>query len=518
MAKNMNWFIPVLVIISLILSVALNYSQNVQVEARAIGTIQTINDYAISSNTTSRIAFISNRDGIDEIYSMNTDGSNQVRLTGTEAANCGPVISPDGSKIVFYSFRDGPIPEIYIMNADGTNPVRITNNAAYDVYPTWTPDGNKIVFVSNRDGSNNIYLMNDDGTNPVRLTNNPLPDEQPSCWSPDGTRIAFASAAFGSAFGIDGYEIYTMNLDGSNQTRLTNNTKRDFEPAWSPDGTKIAFTSWRNLETEIFVMDSDGNNQTKLASGAYPTWSPDGTKIAFTSWYNGNSKIFVMNADGSNQTQLTNSTGLDSNPCWGVVNGIAPSLGGGSVNNISTNSTELEGNLTSFGSAPDAYVTFEWGAANNVATKAAMPITQNSRGNFSFISLSNNNLTAQSVGDSITYTHETPPIKMSSTGSFSFSLTDLDPGTTYYFHSKAFRQGTSYSQETSFTTNYLASIPGDANGNGVVDMADVIYVEKAILGSVPATPGCDANLDGTIDIADVLQVERIILGVIVATP
>src|SRR5450759_2501090 len=107
------------------------------------------------------------------------------------------------------------------MNVDGTNPVRITNNAAYDVYPTWTPDGNKIVFVSNRDGSNNIYLMNDDGTNPVRLTNNPLPDEQPSCWSPDGTRIAFASAAFGSAFGIDGYEIYTMNLDGSNQTRLT---------------------------------------------------------------------------------------------------------------------------------------------------------------------------------------------------------------------------------------------------------------------------------------------------------
>jgi Tol biopolymer transport system component len=461
MVKNMTRFIPLLLIISLILNIAFSYSLHIEVEAQANNGVQAENAWGIPtavmdadiSNQTrithnpaqdtipGKIAFISNREGIDEIYTMNTDGSNQVRLTGTEAASGTPAFSPDGTRILFQSFRDGQIPEIYVMNADGSNQVRLTDNEDYDDYPVWTPDGNKIVFSSNRDSKNNIYIMDADGTNPVRLTNSAFSNEQPACWSPDGTKIAFASVAFAPVFGDkkDGYEICTMNLDGSNVVRLTNNTKRDFEPAWSPDGSKIAFTSWRNSETEVFLMDSDGNNQTRIAAGASPTWSPDGTKIAFINWYNGNPKIFVMNADGSNQTLLTDNYGLESNPCWGVLNGTAPSLGDISIANVGVTSVELKGNLTSLGSALDAYVTFQVSKENTTYAHETKPPSYN-------------HLTIQSNKQISAFDLETPPIKKTGPGNFNFLLTGLKQGTNYHFQSKAFRHGTSYSPEMSFKT------------------------------------------------------------------
>ncbi|HEX6332919.1 MAG TPA: hypothetical protein VFZ78_01765, partial [Flavisolibacter sp.] len=88
-----------------------------------------------------RIAFMSARDGNPEVYVMNADGTSQVRLTNTTAIDARPSWSRESGKIVFTSGRDFSLPstnpkfEIYIMNADGTNPVRLTNNTVYDDYP-----------------------------------------------------------------------------------------------------------------------------------------------------------------------------------------------------------------------------------------------------------------------------------------------------------------------------------------------------------------------------------------------
>ena|SRR5215216_1585464 len=157
--------------------------------------------------------------------------------------------------------------EIYVMNADGTGQTNISNNSANDFGPSWSPDGTKIIFASDRDAITNrdLYVMNADGSNPTRLTNNPEDETWPS-WSPDGTKIAFQSQSEG-----ENEVIYVMNADGSEQTRLTDD--QGGQPSWSPDGTKIAFT--RN--GQIYVMNADGSEQTNISGGRFgidPDWGP----------------------------------------------------------------------------------------------------------------------------------------------------------------------------------------------------------------------------------------------------
>jgi Tol biopolymer transport system component len=212
----------------------------------------------------------------------------------------------------------GFIPQIYVMNADdGSEQTRLTANSSQNGHPSWSPDGTKIAFASDRDDANvfEIYVMNADGSEQTRLTDDPAFDGLPS-WSPDGTKIAF-QRGFG--------EIYVMNADdGSGVTRLTDNTDIDETPSWSPDGTKIAFASNRDHNWEIYVMNADdGSEQTNIsnnpANDLHPSWSPDGTKIAFDSDRdgNGNTEIYSMNADdGSEQTRLTDNTRLDEIPSW----------------------------------------------------------------------------------------------------------------------------------------------------------------------------------------------------------
>jgi CSLREA domain-containing protein len=193
-------------------------------------------------------------------------------------------------------------------DTDGDGVRDLTDNC-----PT-TPNPEKIAFTSDRHGNSEIYVMNPDGSNQTRLTNNPGSNFFPS-FSPDGSKIVFGSARDGNS------EIYVMNSDGSNQTRLTSNTAVDTFPAFSPDGSKIVFTSHRDGNLEIYVMNSDGSNQTRLTNNSanddFPSFSPDGTKIVFVSLRDGgNFEIYVMNPDGSNQTRLTNNTGGNSFPSF----------------------------------------------------------------------------------------------------------------------------------------------------------------------------------------------------------
>lgn len=265
-----------------------------------------------------KIAFSSGRDGNDEIYVMNPDGSGQTRLTDQPGStDLHPSFSGDTSLITFSSTRDGNA-EIYVMNGnDGSNQTRLTNNSANDTQPSLSRDGLYITFTSDREGNDEIYIMRTNGTHLTRLTSNSLSDTAPS-FSPSGSRILFERV------GQDGNrDIYIMNADGTGQTRLTTAAGDDFSPTFSRDGTRIAFASVRDGNKEIYVMNPDGSGQTRLTNNAFndtePSFSPDGARIVFESDRNGDPEIYVMKSDGTQQTWLTNVAGADAAPDWGGV-------------------------------------------------------------------------------------------------------------------------------------------------------------------------------------------------------
>ncbi|HEY40470.1 MAG TPA: trypsin-like serine protease [Dehalococcoidia bacterium] len=207
----------------------------------------------------------------DNICTVNVDGTWLIPiLSGRDAFE--PAWSPDGTKIVFQSWEHDPS-EIYVMDVDGGNLVRLTDNSDYDDYPAWSPDGTKIAFVSDRDGNNEIYVMDADGSNQRRLTNHSAWDTFPA-WSPDGNEILFQSSRGGTKWGI-----YIMNADGTDVRSLTPASYSSNHPSWSPDGTKVLFHSFKDSdEGEIYIMDRDGSNMVRLttnSAGDYaPAWAP----------------------------------------------------------------------------------------------------------------------------------------------------------------------------------------------------------------------------------------------------
>jgi Tol biopolymer transport system component len=167
--------------------------------------------------------------------------------------------------------------DVWAMNADGTGRTRLTEHPERDADPTWSPDGSKVVFVSQRDGDVALWIMDADGGNKHKLVQGREP-----AWSPDGARIAFTSSAFE---GND--EIYVIDVDGSTMRQLTFDKRFDWHPAWSPDGSRLAMATERFGGQELMITGGDFTRQVRvtLAENTFevePKWSPDGHALAYS--------------------------------------------------------------------------------------------------------------------------------------------------------------------------------------------------------------------------------------------
>jgi Tol biopolymer transport system component len=266
-----------------------------------------------------KILFVSDRDGDNDIYAVNANGTGVVNLTDNAAHDYDPAWSPDRSKIAFSTNRDGNY-EIYVMNADGTGATRLTNATGTDEFPTWSGDGTQIAFDSSRDGDAEIFMVPAAGGAATQLTTNTSTDAYPS-WSPTAATIAFHSNRDGN------FEIYTMGAAGGAAARLTNNTAGDGEASWSPDGTRIAFDSSRDGDVEIYTMNADGTAQTAVTANAgtadeYPSWSPGGTHLVFDSDRDGDTNLFKIALAGGGAVRLTSSLDSDFDPAWQPAAGL----------------------------------------------------------------------------------------------------------------------------------------------------------------------------------------------------
>lgn len=271
-----------------------------------------------------RIVFSSNRDGSPELYVMGLDGREPVRLTNNDGLDTNPDWSPDGSRIVFTSDMDGTLDvdepggpsdlELYVMEADGSEVIRLTHNTRFEGAADWSPSGSQLVFdATDPFDVLQVYVMDADGRQPPAVLTSEALNGTP-VWSADGDRIAFVSLR------DEDLEIYTMAPDGSDQINLTNDPAGDVHPAWSPDGSTIAFTSDRDGNREIYVMAADGSDPRRLTDDAAedtnPSWSPDGRHIVFTSERDGDMNVYEMRSDGSEVRNLYGNDSWDVVPDW----------------------------------------------------------------------------------------------------------------------------------------------------------------------------------------------------------
>ncbi len=272
-----------------------------------------------------KIAFTSDRDGNQEIYIMNDDGTNQIRLTNNSLVDDFPTWSPDGTKIAFLSQKTSGGSAIFLMNWDGTSkeeltPVNLTPN---HWSMTWSPDATEIAFQDDR----NVYIVN-----VVSHVRRFLTAGSEPAWSPDGAKILF-SIKISSGSGLPATPLHTINPDGTNLQpieRLGEGWTYDVDSSWSPTGGAIVFrvVDFAN-EDVISTARADGSGRRQVydqyALGinqpAKPDWSPDGNKIVFDDVHfdapaTFSREIFVINIDSTGFNQLTNTIGNNFNPSW----------------------------------------------------------------------------------------------------------------------------------------------------------------------------------------------------------
>jgi Tol biopolymer transport system component len=264
-------------------------------------------------------------------FNIITGSKKPVDITPPQVVSVAPVTATSTGVITNSITWQGCMPsekvqcDVWVAKADGTGVVNLTNSpTVFDLDPHWSPDRTKIIFASKRGVSPDIYVMNADGSNEKQLTNDPN-FETFASFSPDAKKIIFSRMINGVM------QIFTMNADGSNVKQLTDSvggTQGDAgflsgneEPVFSPDGTKILFDSNRTGKSQLFIMNADGSDQKQLivsnGNDRYPAWSPDGKMIAFGSDRDGDFEVYTMKADGTALTQLTfNKNFPDSDPAW----------------------------------------------------------------------------------------------------------------------------------------------------------------------------------------------------------
>ncbi len=259
-----------------------------------------------------QIAFVSNRDGSNSIYLMETDGSNQVSLTDDVANDWNPRWSPDGSRILFNSDRDGR-DTLYVMNADGSNASPLLPGEPFNDYAgAWSPDGERIVFVSDRALGRELFIVDDDGTNLRQISDEGRLVGDPA-WSPDGTEIVHWE------LGNDGeIQLFRRVVEADTVQLVSTPGSNNGAPLWNANG--IYFDTDRDGLWNVYRMGENGERPERISeiegNSGRVTMAPDGSKLAFVNDGGDSDEIYIMNPNGSNAVPLTENAFSDHSPDW----------------------------------------------------------------------------------------------------------------------------------------------------------------------------------------------------------
>lgn len=246
-----------------------------------------------------------------DVYVIRVDGSDFRKISGDEKNEF--YTSWSKGRIAFSAEVPGTKQsDIFTANPDGSDLRQITKSPGRNSTPSMTRDGKRIAFASTRDGEKyQLYKMNSDGSNVTRLTNDSAVGYFNPQWSPDGKRIVYYAEK-----GDSKDQIWVMNSDGSNKTLLTADIGHNIFPGWSADGKKVIFSSSKR-DTDsaggyvegsfLYTMNADGSALAKVGNikSFFARFSPDGKKIAYIAGKFPETAIYIANVDGSGVMKVT---------------------------------------------------------------------------------------------------------------------------------------------------------------------------------------------------------------------
>jgi TolB protein len=237
--------------------------------------------------------------GRREIFQVDPDGNNLVRITHQESLSISPAMTKRG-RLAYVTYVGG-LPHLWGQKKKGEPctclyPVR-AGEGRMAFTPAWSPGGKHLAFVQpNRHGESDLALLNLENSKVRQLTENNGINTEPA-WSPSGNQIAFTSDRAGTP------QIYLMERDGSNVRRLTLEGTYNASPAWSPDGSMLAYVSRMDGLFNLFVYKMAEGKAYQVTRGMVshesPAWSPDGRWLAFASDQDSKRQLYIVDTSGT---------------------------------------------------------------------------------------------------------------------------------------------------------------------------------------------------------------------------
>ena len=261
----------------------------------------------------SKIAFSNNVSGSKEIYVVDYDGENLVKLTSDRSIALLPRWSQDASRIYYTTYRYGN-PDMFEIDLKAGKIRPFTIFQGLNIPGGFSPDGSTMVMTLSRGDDPNIFSINVVTKELKKLLSRFGVSSSPT-YAPDGKQIAFISDRAGNP------QIFVMDLETKKTRKLTRMNWCD-SPSWSPSGEWIVFAGRETVKEKlnIFLTDLTGSQVRRLTNNSGdnedPSWSPDGRFIAFTSNRNGRRELFIMDSDGSAPHPLTELKGKTATPNW----------------------------------------------------------------------------------------------------------------------------------------------------------------------------------------------------------
>ncbi len=261
----------------------------------------------------SKIAFSNNSTGSKEIYSVDYDGENLLKLTSDSSIDLLPRWSQDASRIYYTTYRHGN-PDMFEIDMKAGKIRPFATFQGLNIPGGLSPDGLTMVMTLSKGDDPNIYSLNVVTKEMKKLLNKFGVSASPT-YAPDGTQVAFISDRAGNP------QIFVLDLGTMKTRKLTSMNWCD-SPSWSPSGEWIVFSGRETVKEKlnIFITDLTGSQvrrlTTKSGYNEDPSWSPDGRFITFTSTRRGRRELYIMDSDGSAPHPLTDLKGQTSTPNW----------------------------------------------------------------------------------------------------------------------------------------------------------------------------------------------------------